>query len=141
MNGTHGSDGRPAAGSRSRRRPREHDARPRTVRLGLTEEEFAELEQAAGRAGLAKAAYAAEAALAAARGKAAAPDALFQDALAELIRASGLVRRIGVNLNQAVAKLNATGQLPGELVPCAQVCMRRAEHLDAVAEQLRKTLR
>ena len=96
-------------------------ARPRTVRLGLTEEEFAELEQAAGRAGLAKGAYAAEAALAAARGKAAAPDAAFQDALAELMRAAGLVRRIGVNLNQAVAKLNATGQPAGDLVPCAQV--------------------
>jgi hypothetical protein len=141
MNGTHQPGDRPAAGSPSRRRPRQRDARPRSVRLPLTEEEFADLEQAAGRAGLAKAAYAAEAALAAARGQAAAPDALFQDALAELIRAAGLVRRIGVNLNQAVAKLNATGQPPGELVPCAQVCMRRAEHLDAVAEQLRKTLR
>lgn len=141
MNDTRESGSRPAAGSPSRRRPRQHDARPRTVRLPLTEEEFADLEQAAGRAGLAKAAYAAEAALAAARGKATEPDALFQDALAEVIRASGLVRRIGVNLNQAVAKLNATGQLPGELVPCARVCMRRAEHLDAVAEQLRKTLR
>ena len=53
MNGTHGSDGRPAAGSRSRRRPRQPDARPRSVRLPLTEEEFADLEQAAGRAGLA----------------------------------------------------------------------------------------
>ena len=141
MNDTRQSGSRPAAGSRSRRRPRQPDARPRTVRLGLTEEEFADLEQAAGRAGLAKAAYAAEAALAAARGKAAEPDALFQDALAELIRAAGLVRRIGVNLNQAVAKLNATGRLPGELVPCARICMRRAEHLDAVAERLRKTLR
>lgn len=128
------------AGSPSRRRPRQHDARPRSVRLPLTEEEFADLEQAAGRAGLAKAAYAAEAALAAARGKAAEPDPLFQDALAEVINAAGLVRRIGVNLNQAVAKLNATGQSPGELVPCARICMRRAEHLDAVAEQLRKTL-
>jgi len=141
MNSTRESEGRPAAGSRSRRRPRQHDARSRTVRLGLTEKEFADLEQAAGRAGLAKAAYAAEAALAAARGKAAAPDALFQDALAELMHAAGLVRRIGVNLNQAVAKLNATGQLPGELVPCAQVCMRRVEHLDAVADLLRKALR
>ena len=141
MNDTRESASRPAAGSRSRRRPRQHDMRPRSVRLPLTEEEFAELEQAAGRAGLAKAAYAAEAALAAARGEAAEPDGLFQDALAEVIRAAGLVRRIGVNLNQAVAKLNATGQLPGELVPCARVCMRRAEHLDAVAEQLRKTLR
>jgi hypothetical protein len=140
MNSTHRSDGRPVAGSPSRRRPRQYDARPRSVRLPLTEEEFADLEEAAGRAGLAKAAYAAEAALAAARGKAAEPDALFQDALAEVIHAAGLVRRIGVNLNQAVAKLNATGQAPGELVPCARICMRRAEHLDAVAEQLRKTL-
>ena len=141
MNSTHQSGDRPAAGSRSRRRPRQPDTRPRSVRLPLTEEEFADLEQAAGRAGLAKAAYAAEAALAAARGQAAAPDSLFRDALAELIRAAGLVRRIGVNLNQAVAKLNATGQLPGELVPAARVCVRRAEHLDAVAEQLRKALR
>ena len=121
--------------------PRAGRARPRTVRFGLTEAEFAELEQAAGRAGLARGAYAAEAALAAARGTATAPDASFQDALAELIRAAGLVRRIGVNLNQAVAKLNATGQFPGDLLPYAQACMRRAEHLDAVAEQLRKTLR
>ena len=141
MNDTHQSGSRPAAGSRSRRRPRQHDARQCSVRLPLTEEEFADLEQAAERAGLAKAAYAARVVLAAARGQVAVPDALFQDALAEVILAAGLVRRIGVNLNQAVAKLNATGQLPGELVPCARVCMRRAEHLDAVAEQLRKTLR
>ena len=140
MNGTHEPAGRPAAGSRSRRRPREEAARACTVRFGLTETEFAELEQAAGRAGLAKGAFAAEAALAAARGTATTPGAPFQDALAELLRAAGLVRRIGVNLNQAVAKLNATGQSPGELIPCARICMRRAEHLDAVAEQLRKTL-
>jgi hypothetical protein len=141
VNDTRESGSRPVAGSRSRRRPRQHAMRPRSVRLPLTEEEFAELEQAADRAGLAKAAYAAEAALAAARGRSAEPDALFQDALAEVIHAAGLVRRIGVNLNQAVAKLNATGQSPGELVPCARICVRRAEHLDAVAEQLRKTLR
>jgi len=36
-----------------------------------------------------------------------------RELLGELIRASGLVRRIGVNLNQAVAKLNATGQRSG----------------------------
>ena len=141
MDSTRQSEGRPAAGSRSRRRPRQPDARPRTVRLPLTEEEFADLEQAAGRAGLARAAYAAEAALAAARGQAAAPDALFQDALAELIRAAGLVRRIGVNLNQAVAKLNATGQRPGELVPVARACRSRVENLNDVAEHLRRRVR
>ena len=141
MNGTHEPAGRPAAGSRSRRRPHEEAARACTVRFGLTEAEFAELEQAAGQAGLAKGAFAAEAALAAARGTATAPGAPFQDALAELLRAAGLVRRIGVNLNQAVAKLNATGQQSGELVPYVQACMRRVDHLDAVAEQVRKAIR
>jgi hypothetical protein len=141
MSVTQQHDSRPSAGSRSRRRPRQQAARPRTVRFDLTEEEFAELEQAAGRAGLAKGAYAAEAALSAARGIAVEPDTVFREALGELIRASGLVRKIGVLLNQAVAKLNATGQHPAELVPVARACLRRVERLDAVAEQLRKTVR
>jgi hypothetical protein len=141
MSITHERDSRPSAGSRSRRRPRQQAPYPRSVRFGLTEEEFAELEQAAGRAGLAKGAYAAEAALSAARGTAVEPDTAFREALGELIRASGLVRRIGVLLNQAVAKLNATGQHPAELVPVAQACLHRVERLDAAAEQLRKTVR
>jgi hypothetical protein len=141
MSVTQEHDSRPSAGSRSRRRPRQQAARPRTVRFDLTEEEFAELEQAAGRAGLAKGAYAAEAALSAARGTAVEPDTAFREALGELMRASGLVRKIGVLLNQAVAKLNATGQRPAELVPVAQACLRRVERLDAAAEQLRKTVR
>jgi hypothetical protein len=141
MSDTREQDGRQVAGSRSRRRPRLAAGRPRTVRFDLTEAEFTELQQAAGRAGLAKGAYAAEAALAAARGTVTAPDAPSREALAEMIVAVGLVRRIGVNLNQAVAKLNATGQRPGELVPCAQACVRRVERLDAAAEQLRKALR
>jgi hypothetical protein len=111
------------------------------VRFDLTDAEFAELERAAGRAGLAKGAYAAEAALAAARGTVTESDAPFREALTELIAASGLVRRIGVLLNQSVAKLNATGQRPGELIPCAQACLRRVERLDAAAEQVRKALR
>ena len=61
-------------------------------------------------------------------------------ALAELIRAAGLVRRVGVNLNQAVAKLNATGQPSGDLVPYAAESIRKARRLDAVAEELRRRL-
>jgi hypothetical protein len=141
MSVTQERDARASAGSRSRRRPRQQAPRPRTVRFDLTEAEFAELEQAAGRAGLAKGAYAAEAALSAARGTAVEPDTVFREALGELIRASGLVRRIGVLLNQAVMKLNATGQRPDELVPVAQACMRRVERLDAAAEQLRRMVR
>jgi hypothetical protein len=115
--------------------------RPRTVRFDLTEEEAAELDTAAARAGLARGAYAAEAALAAAQGVTVSQDAPLREALRELIRAAGLVRRIGVNLNQAVAKLNATGQRSGDLLPYAAESIRRAERLDAAAEDLRKRLR
>ncbi len=120
------------------RRPRQASKRPYRVEFSLTSEEFGWLEAAAERAGRARGAYAAEAALAAARGGPAGTP--LPELLRELIRAAGLVRRIGVNLNQAVAKLNATGQRSGDLLPYAAESLRRAEHLDAVAEQVRKAL-
>jgi hypothetical protein len=123
------------------RRSRRPDRRPRRVEFSLTDEEFGELGAAAARAGLARGAYAAEAALSVARGLASPADSPFREALGELIRAAGLVRRIGVNLNQAVAKLNATGQRSGDLLPYAAESLRRAERLDAAAEQVRKRLR
>jgi hypothetical protein len=123
------------------RRSRQGVRRPHRVEFALTGEEFEVLEVAAGRAGLARGAYAAEAALAAARGTATSANEPMREALAELIRAAGLVRRIGVNLNQAVAKLNATGQRAGDLLPYAAESLRRAERLDAAAEEVRKALR
>jgi hypothetical protein len=123
------------------RRPRQGARRPHRVEFSLTGEEFEVLEAAAGRAGRARGAYAAEAALAAASGRPVDLDSPFPELLRELIRAAGLVRRIGVNLNQAVAKLNATGQRSGDLVPYAAESMRRAEHLDAVADAVRKAIR
>ena len=91
-------------------------------------------------AGLARGAFAAEAALAAARGTitVAADDGL-RDLLAELVHAAGLVRRIGVNLNQAVARLHATGQAPATW-PGTRPSACAARHLDAVAEQVRNAL-
>src|SRR6516225_2915938 len=94
-----------------------------------------------GGAGRARGAYVAEAVLAAAHGGPVAADTPLRELPRELIRASGLVRRIGVNLNQAVAKLNATGQRSGDLLPYAAESLRRAERLDAVAEEVRKVLR
>ena len=123
------------------RRPRQQAKRSRRVGFSLTGEEYALLEAAAGRAGRATAAYAAEAALVAAQGRSMEQDTVFHELLRELIHASGLVRRIGVNLNQAVAKLNATGQRSGDLAPYAAESFRRAERLDAVAEEVRKALR
>jgi hypothetical protein len=116
------------------RRPRQGSRRPCRVEFSLTGEEFELREAAAGRV---RGAYAAEAALAAARGGPVAADTPVR----ELIRASGLVRRIGVNLNQAVEKLNATGQRSGDLLPYAAESLRRAERLDAVADEVRKALR
>jgi hypothetical protein len=136
-NDSRGHAGPAPAGRRSRRPGR----RPRRVEFTLTDEEFGELGAAAARAGLARGAYAAEAALSVARGVTSPADSPFREALGEFVRAAGLVRRIGVNLNQAVAKLNATGQHSGELLLYAAESIHRAEHLDAAAEEIRKRLR
>ncbi len=140
MGDAHGDERWRVADSPSRRRSRQAVKRGCTVRFDLTDGEFAELSAAAQRAGLARGAYAAEAALAAARGVPGSADAPLREALGELIRSAGLVRRIGVNLNQAVAKLNATGQRSGDLLPYAAESIRRAHRLDAAAEHVRRRL-
>jgi hypothetical protein len=122
------------------RRTRQAAKRLRRVEFTLTEEEFSELHAAAARAGLARGAYAAQAALDAARSGGGQLGVPLREALLELIRSAGLVRRIGVNLNQAVAKLNATGQRSDDLLPYAAESIRRARYLDAAAEELRKRL-
>ena len=129
-------DGQPAS-ARPRRRSRHQGRRRRTVRFALTEEEYAEVSAAARQAGLARGAYAAEATLAVARGAVTTPDAPLRDAFYALDRAALLVRRIGVNLNQAVAKLNATGQWSGDLSRYAEESVRRAARLEAAGEDLR----
>jgi hypothetical protein len=131
-----GHPGERAAGRRTRQAAR----RLRRVEFTLTEEEYGELDAAAARAGLARGAYAAQATLAMARGGTSRAGVPVREALTELIRCAGLVRRAGVNLNQAVAKLNATGEPSGELVPYAAESIRRARRLDAVAEELRRRL-
>ncbi len=135
-----GTDRGRAGATPAGRRSRQPAGRVRRVEFTLTDEEFADLDAAASRAGLARGAYAAQAALASARGDAGQAGAPLREALAELIRSAGLVRRIGVNLNQAVAKLNATGQRSGDLVPYAAESARRARRLDSVADELRKRL-
>jgi len=54
--------------------------------------------------------------------------------------AAGLVRRTGANLNQAVARLNATGQRGDDLIPAAQFCGRVIRRLDEAAEQVRRSI-
>src|ERR1017187_9434338 len=121
---TRNTQGHPAARPAGRR-SRQAAKRQRRVEFALTDEEFTELDAAA-RVGLARGAYAAQAALASARGEISRVGVPVREALAEVIRCAGLVRRAGVNLNQAVAKLNATGQRSGDLLPYAAESIRRA---------------
>ena len=123
-----------------RRRARQAVPRPRLVKFFVTDQELAELDDAAGRAGLARGAFAAEAALAAARGTHLRAGSPLREALVELMSAAGLVRRIGTNLNQAVARLNATGQRGEDLLPAAEFCVRVIRRLDEAAEQLRRSV-
>jgi len=110
------------------------------VQFSLTEEEFDEVSTSAARSGLARGAFAAEAALTAARGAPARAEVPVREAVVELMAAAGLVRRVGTNLNQAVARLNATGQRGEDLVPAAQFCVRVIHRLDEAAEQLRRSV-
>jgi len=72
-------DGQPAS-IRPRRRTRNQGRRGRTVRFALTDQEYAELSAAASHAGLARGAFAAEAALSVARGVVVTPDTPLRDA-------------------------------------------------------------
>jgi hypothetical protein len=129
-------------GGQGRRRARQPVPRTRVVEFTLTGEEYAILVEAARRAGMARRAYAAQAALdAAANGTTISGQDPLELILIELMRAAGLVHRIATNLNQAVAKLNATGQATGDLPAYAAGSLRRAGHIDAVADAVRKTLR
>jgi hypothetical protein len=110
------------------------------VEFTLTEAELAELDAAAGQAGLSRGAFAAGAALAAARDGAARAGVPLREALVELMAAAGLVRRVGTNFNQAVARLNATGQRGDDLLPAAQFCVRVIRRLDEAAEQLLRNI-
>jgi hypothetical protein len=134
---TTGSSGERGQG---RRRGRQRSPRRRRVGFVLTDAEYATVQAAARKAGLAKGAYAAQAVLTAAQDGTPGVKAQLQAALNELMQAAALAHRIGVNLNQAVKKLNATGQRTGDLLPYAAESVRRAQHLDEVADQVRKAL-
>jgi len=129
-----------AGGAAAGRRSREAARRGRRVEFTLTDGEFADLDSAASLAGLSRGAYAAQAALAVARGGGSRAGVSLREALVELMTAAGLVRRVGTNLNQAVARLNATGQRGDDLLPAAQFCVRVIRRLDEAAEDMRRNV-
>ena len=142
MAGTISGNRQTGLGGQGRRRARQPVPRTRVVEFTLSGEEYAVLVEAAGRMGMARRAYAARAALdAAANGTTISGQDSLEQVLIELMRAAGLVRRIATNIDQAVAKLNTTGQPTGDLPRYAAGSMRRADHIDAVADAVRKALR
>lgn len=128
--------GEPGMSGRPSRRSREQVARTRSVRFDLSEVEYAEISAAAVRCGQSRGAYAAVVTLAAARGLSANPGAAAQQAVQAVDRAALQVRKNGINLNQAVARLHATGQPTGDLPRYAEQDMRLAARLEAMAEEL-----
>jgi len=119
-------------------RHREHrfPGRRRPVSVRFAVEEFAALELAAGRAGLTPTGFVGAAALAAASGSAGPAASESREALAELMAARAAVRRFGVNVNQAVAALNATGEAPDWLGQAVELAARAVARVDAAAEAL-----
>ncbi len=141
MKGTIGDGGQAGVSGQGRRRARQPVPRTRRVEVTWTGEEYAVIEAAARRAGLARRAYIAQAVLAAAANGGPLGDReSLRRALIELMRAAGMVRCIGTNISQAVAKLHATGQSPGDLPGYAAGTVRRAGHIDEVADAVRKAL-
>ncbi len=140
MKGTTSDGSQASATGQGRRRPRQPVPRTRRVEVTLTGEEYTVIEAAARRAGLARRAYIAQAVLAAANGGPLGDRESLRRALIELMHAAGLVRRIGTNINQAVAKLSVTGQPAGDLPGYAAGTIRRADHIDEVADAVRKAL-
>ncbi|MBC3763433.1 plasmid mobilization protein [Quadrisphaera oryzae] len=111
-------------------------ARDRQVKFRATAEEYALLTEAARSAGLTPSGYAAEAALAAARGVRAPSLTPVREALVELMAARTQVRRVAVNVNQAVRVLNATGEAPEWLAAAVTITDRAVERLDGAAAEL-----
>ncbi|WP_119730068.1 hypothetical protein [Thermomonospora amylolytica] len=63
-----------------------------------------------------------------------------RELMGQVMRASAQVRRIGVNLNQAVAALNTLGQPTDALQQYARVVSAAVRNLDDLAEQIRERL-
>lgn len=142
-----GESERPTASPRPRGRDRVHLRSGRAHRLNarFTADELAEIETAAAGAGMTPTGFLAEAGLATARGAPPASLSPTREALAELQRelfdARVALGRIGTNLNQAIAALNATGQPPAWLEHVVLLCQRRMDALDEVATRIDHAMR
>jgi hypothetical protein len=127
-------------------RHREHGpARLHRANLRLSAEEYADLALAARDAGMTPGGYAAQAALAAARGTSGpTPDGRLEQLRQlgrDLIASYTALNRIGTNLNQIAARVNATGELGADLPVVLRRVERRAAEVDVAVKLVRRELR
>ncbi|MFP8906180.1 plasmid mobilization protein [Streptomyces atacamensis] len=118
---------------RARRRERRSDnPRRHRVNLAYNDTELAIIQTAAAVAGLKPAAYAARAALAVAKEEVSPAPVDFKDRLRALADARVAVNRIGNNLNQIAAVLNAEGEeTPERLAAVLERVEVAVQRLDA----------
>jgi hypothetical protein len=102
----------------------------------LTDDELDKIKSAAEQAGMATAAWLSQAGMDRAEMRDMPASEALRDALAALIRANALVRKIGTLLNQAVAALHATGTPGPALERAARAAERRMERLDDAVRAL-----
>lgn len=102
----------PAQGGSARHRRHRYPGRDRVVKVRYDDCEHATLTAAAGRAGLTVAGFLAGAGLSVAGAGPPPSQAADRELLGELLRLRLAIRRYAVNVNQAVAALNSTGQAP-----------------------------
>ena len=134
----------------ARHRRHQLPSRPRRILLKLSEREYETIAAAAAEhGGLTPTGFAAEAALATARGVAMADDAAalagddegLRQVLVELMQARTQLRRYGVNVNQAVAQLHGTGDLPTWLEGRVERADEAVERVDAAAAHVARLAR
>ncbi len=106
--------------------------------LRLSEEEYQSLVDAAEGSGLTPTGFAAEAALAAAGTPAQGP---LREALVECMQSRTQLRKVGVNLNQGVAELHATGVAPVWLRRAVERVEAAVARNDAATEEVAAMLR
>jgi uncharacterized protein (DUF1778 family) len=130
-----------ASADTQRRRTRQQ-GRSRCCRIAISVDlqEQAELDRAARAERLTLSAFVADKALAAARRTIPSTAVPLREALAELVRATVQVQKVGTNLNQAMAAFNATGQAPGKLIQYARYAAAVIEKLDQIAAKVSQRL-
>ncbi|MBI4942122.1 MAG: hypothetical protein HY830_15360 [Actinobacteria bacterium] len=131
----------PARRRCGRDRVHHQPGRPRQIKLRYSEAELADIAAAARRAGLTPSGFAADAALAAARGTQPPASEPWREALTEVMAARAQVRRFGTNVNQAVRALRTTGQAPDALVRAVALAAKAVAELDEAATTLARRLR